>query len=318
MGYTLTIMQSTVGDLTQMQTSFGQLISALMNDASDMERATGDLMVHNFQGPKATSLSSMVLHYQTLLQSHAYDRLQQIQQICKTYQQDIESACATFDNDYPQMGDDFAAYVFATGALDNVPYALPHADQDVNSALSGTESAYQQQSEAKLTAKHIPLNRTFIMDIQDEISGTANNLYTWADALNTAFNHWQSALNGVDVHAVDIPTLTYDDGTGHLVSVPINTTYEQSLLDSFNQEGNSVITETLNPEAYLLLTQLKQVYPDPHTQAVLSELVSTPTGQKFAQYLYSIWAKSSDRTSSHGRTKARMWAQKPHMEALSS
>src|SRR5579871_5300668 len=212
MGYTSNIMQATIGNLTQMQTDLGNLASGFQDDANNMARVTGDLVAHNFQGPKAISLVSMTQNYETLLHSHAFDRLQQLSQICKTYQQAIETACTTFDSLYPQGNNDYAEYVFNNSDLTySVPYDLPKADQDVNKALSGTASGYTQQFEQQMQANHVKLNRSMLMDIQDEISSTGDALYTWADALNTAFNQWQKALSGADVHAVDIPTLTYDD-----------------------------------------------------------------------------------------------------------
>src|SRR5215469_5955004 len=102
MGYTLIIMQNTITDLTQMQHDFGQLISMLQEDAGNMAKAVGDLIEHDLQGKMAISLTSMTQNYKTLLQSHAYDRLQQLSLVCKTYQQAIESACATFDNNHPE------------------------------------------------------------------------------------------------------------------------------------------------------------------------------------------------------------------------
>src|SRR5579871_5018861 len=127
MGYTSNIMQATIGNLTQMQTDLGNLASGFQDDANNMARVTGDLVAHNFQGPKAISLVSMTQNYQSLLHSHAYDRLQQLSQICKAYQQAIENACTTFDSQYPQGNNDFAEYVFNSGYLNSVPNDLPHA-----------------------------------------------------------------------------------------------------------------------------------------------------------------------------------------------
>ncbi len=288
MGYTSSIMARTTSDLGTMQQAFGQLTSMLQEDANNMARVTGDLVVHNFQGPKAIELTSMTQNYESLLQSHAYDRLQQLSQICKTYQQAIESACQTFDSQYPQGGGDFAEYVFNNGlAYTSIPSDLPNADQDVTNALSGDGPAYLQQFEQKLQSEHIRMNRAFLMDMQDEINTTGEALHTWAAALDTAFNQWHSALNGADVHAVDIPNFTYDDGTGKMVSMTFDTKYEQSLTNMFDQEDpnygstNASGIEALNPEDY---QKMISIYTDPRTQRALKLLMTTPTGRNFAEY----------------------------------
>jgi hypothetical protein len=288
MGYTSAIMSQTIGELATMQTAFGQLVSVLQDDANNMARVTGDLVAHNFQGPKAIELTSMTQNYQTLLHSHAYDRLQQLSQICKSYQQAIESACATFDNNHPQVGNDFADYVFSNGlAYSSIPSDLPKADQDVTNALSGASSAYMQQVESQLTSQHVKLNRSILMDLQDEITSTSDDLHTWATALDTAFTQWQNALNGADAHNVDIPSFTYDNGNGQMVSMTFDTKYEQSLTNAFDQEDPNYGTssasgiESLNPEDY---QKMITIYTDPRTQRALKLLMTTPTGRNFAEY----------------------------------
>jgi len=288
MGYTSAIMQQTIDNLSTMQTAFGQLVSVLQEDANNMARVTGDLVEHNFQGPKAIELTSMTQNYQSLLHSHGYDRLQQLSQICKAYQQSIVLACEAFDGQFPQGGSDFAEYVFTNGlSYTSIPSDLPNADKDVTSALTGASSAYMQQFESQLSSQHVRLNRAIIMDAQDEITYTSDALHTWATALDTAFTRWQSGLNGADAHYVDIPSFTYDNGYGQMVSMTFDTKYEKSLTNAFDQEDPNYGTtsasgiESLNPEDY---QNMITIYTDPRTQRALKLLMTTPTGRNFAEY----------------------------------